>query len=101
MSMNWNLLNSDGTSIITQYAETSSYTGVTQDGTDSGTLTKVAVADNGEIAASFSNAQQKILGQLALATFKNPDTLEGVGNNNFTTTGATSMASIGAPQSGD
>jgi flagellar hook protein FlgE len=101
MSMNWSPLNSDGTSSITQYAEASSYTGVTQDGSASGTLTKVAVAENGQIAASFSNGQQKILGQLALATFKNPDTLEGVGNNNFTTTGGTSMASIGAPQSGD
>ena len=101
MSMNWSPLNSDGTSSITQYAETSSYTGVTQDGSASGTLTKVAVAENGQIAASFSNGQEKILGQLALATFKNPDTLEGVGNNNFTPTGRTSTASIGAPQSGD
>ena len=101
MSMNWNLLNSDGTSSITQYAQASSYSGVTQDGTASGTLTKVAVAENGQIAASFSNGQQRILGQLALATFTNTGTLDSVGNNNFAATGATAMASIGAPQSGD
>jgi flagellar hook protein FlgE len=101
MSMNWNLLNSDGTSSVTQFAQTSAYSGVTQDGTASGTLIKVGVADNGQITASFSNGQERTLGQLALATFQNTGTLESVGNNNFATTGATSMPSIGAPQSGD
>jgi flagellar hook protein FlgE len=101
MSMQWNLLNSDGTSTITQYAQASSYSGVRQDGTGSGTLTKVGVGENGQIAASFSNGKQRVLGQLALATFQNTDTLESVGNNNFAGTGATASASIGAPQSGD
>jgi flagellar hook protein FlgE len=101
MSMNWNLLNSDGTSSITQYAETSAYGGVTQDGMAAGTLTKVAIADNGQISGSFSNGQQKVLGQLALATFQNTDSLEGVGNNNYAATGASSTASVGTPQSGD
>jgi flagellar hook protein FlgE len=101
MSMKWNLLNSDGTSTITQYAQASAYSGVTQDGMASGRLTKVAVGENGQIAASFSNGQQKVLGQLALATFQNTDTLESVGSNSFAATGATATASIGAPQSGD
>lgn len=101
MSMNWNPLNSDGTSSITQFAQASAYSGVKQDGNSAGTLTKVGVADSGQITASFSNGQQRVLGQLALATFQNTGSLEGVGNNNFAATGATSMPSIGAPQSGD
>ncbi|MFL6414956.1 MAG: flagellar hook protein FlgE [Bryobacteraceae bacterium] len=101
MSMNWSLLNSDGTSSITQYAQTSAFSGVTQDGMTAATLNKVAVSDNGQITASFSNGQQKILGQLALATFQNLDSVEAVGNNNYAATGASSTASVGTAMSAD
>ena len=101
MSMNWNLVNSAGASAVTQYAETSAYDGVTQDGTLAGQLSKVAISDNGQIMASFSNGQQKVFGQIALATFRNTDSLEAVENNNYVTTGATAPASVGTAQSGD
>jgi flagellar hook protein FlgE len=99
--MNWNLLDNNGTPTVTQYAETSTYGGVTQDGTPAGQLSKVAISDNGQIMASFSNGQQKVFGQLALATFRNTDSLQALGNNNFASTGATSLASVGTAQSGD
>jgi flagellar hook protein FlgE len=101
MSMNWSLLNSDGTSNITQYAETSTSSGVTQDGVSAGTLSKVSLSDNGQITASFSNGQQQVLGQLALATFQNTDSLAAVGSNSYAATGATAAPSVGTAQSGD
>jgi flagellar hook protein FlgE len=101
LSMNWNLLNPDGTASITQYAQASNYDGVLQDGNAAGQLTKVAIGSGGKILASFSNGQQKVFGQLALATFRNTDSLQDVGNNNFNVSGATAPPSIGVPQSGD
>jgi flagellar hook protein FlgE len=51
--------------------------------------------------ASFTNGQQKVIGQIALASFKNTDSLQDVGNNNFSATAGTSPASVGTAQSGD
>jgi flagellar hook protein FlgE len=100
MSMNWSLVNSDGTPNMTQYAETSTYDGVTQDGTQAGQLSNVAISNGGQILASFSNGQQKVFGQIALATFRNTDSLQDVGNNNFSATGLTAAPSVGTAQSG-
>lgn len=100
MSVNWNLLNSDGSPTLTQYAGDSAYDGVTQDGTPAGELSKVAISGNGEIMASFSNGQQKVLGQIALATFRNLDLLQGVGDNNYSATGMSAPASVGTAESG-
>jgi flagellar hook protein FlgE len=40
------------------------------------------------------------MGQIAMANFVNPDSLIAVGNNAFQTSGASSLASIGLPNSG-
>jgi flagellar hook protein FlgE len=101
MGMNWNLTGSGGASIVTQYAETSGSDGLIQDGMAAGQLSKVAISDSGQIMASFTNGQQKVFGQLALATFRNTDSLQGVGNNNWSATAITAPPSIGTAQSGD
>ncbi len=100
MNMSWNPLNSDGTPNITQYAETSTYDAVIQDGAAAGQLSNVAISNGGQIMASFSNGQQKVVAQIALADFRNTDSLQDVGNNNFSMTGATAAPSIGTAQSG-
>ncbi len=101
MNMNWSLLNTAGTPDITQFAQTSESDDLLQNGMGAGKLSKVGIGDNGQIMASFTNGQQKVIGQIALASFKNTDSLQDVGNNNFSATAATSPAAVGTAQSGD
>ena len=99
LSMNWNLFNS-GSGTITQYGQSSALATSTQDGSAGAQFTGVAIQSGGQIVASFSNGQQKVEGQLAMAAIENPETLENVGNNNFTAAAQTSTPAIGVPQTG-
>lgn len=98
MSINWNLFNSSGSGMITQYAQASSSSSTTQDGTQAAQLTGVSIQNGGKIVGTFSNGQQTVEGQLALASIENPDSLQNVGNNNFATTAQTAAPAIGLPQ---
>ncbi len=100
MSINWNLLNTDGSGTITQYSQASNLASSTQDGAQASQLTQVGIQNGGQIVATFSNGQQKVEGQLALAAIQNPDSLQNVGNNNFATTSATATPAMGMPQTG-
>jgi flagellar hook protein FlgE len=100
LSINWNLVNSSGSPTITQYAETSNNSATSQDGFQAANLTSVALQNGGQIVASFSNGQQKVLAQLAIANIQNPDSMESVGNNNFAPTTATATPTLGVPQTG-
>jgi flagellar hook protein FlgE len=99
MSMQWSLFDASGTGLITQFAQKSSAS-TSQDGSLSAQLSGISIESGGQIVATFSNKQQKVLGQLALATIQNPDSLTSVGNNNFSATAKTATPSIGLPQTG-
>jgi len=53
------------------------------DGTAVGTLSSFAVGANGIISGAFDNGETRVLGQLALAIFSNPQGLIDSGNNLF------------------
>ena len=99
MSVNWQTLNSDGTSAITQYSQASTYS-YKADGSPSGQLSSVSIGNGGTIVSSFTNGTSQVTGQLALASFTNVDSLQDLGDNSFATTGLTSPVSIGLPQIG-
>jgi flagellar hook protein FlgE len=96
--MNWNLANTSGAGAITQYSQPSSLASSTQDGAEAAQLTQVAIQNGGQVVATFSNGQQKVEGQLALAAIQNPGSLQNVGNNNFAATAETAAPAIGMPQ---
>lgn len=100
LSINWNLFNSDGSGTITQYDQTSGLASSTPDGSEASQLSQITVGNGGQIMASYSNGQQIVAGQLALASIENPSSLLNVGNNNFTVSGQTATPAIGVPQSG-
>jgi len=99
-SVNWNLFNPDGSGTITQYAETSGIATSTQDGNAGSEVSSVAIQSGGQVVATYTNGKVKVEAQLAMASIENPNTLENVGNNNFTVSSATSTPAIGVPQSG-
>ncbi|HTW66155.1 MAG TPA: flagellar hook protein FlgE [Bryobacteraceae bacterium] len=99
MTINWNLYNGT-TPDITQFAQPSSVSAVTQDGSAAAQLTTVAIASGGEVLAQFSNGQQTVVGQLAMATIRNPDSLIAVGDNNYELSSASALPAVGLPGTG-
>ena len=99
MSINWNLFNGT-TPRITQYAQPSSTSAVTQDGSPAAQLVRVAVGNSGQLLAQFSNGQQTVVGQLAMATIRNPDSLVAVGDNNYQLSARSALPAVGVPGTG-
>ena len=65
-----------------------------------GQITKIAMGNDGQIIATYSNGQQSTLAQVALASIQNPSTMLSVGNNNLQATAATAAPAIGTAGSG-
>ena len=100
ISANFNLLDASGSSTVTQFASNSSATSILQDGHAPGTLVKAAIANNGYVELQYSDGSTENAAVLAVAAFKNPDSLIAVGNNDFKASGQTSAPLVqGADQS--
>jgi flagellar hook protein FlgE len=102
MNINWNLATEDGngTPLITQYAATSAVSAATQDGIPASQVTQVSIANGGAITAQFSNGNQVVVGQIALASVSNPDSLIAVGQNNYEVGADTATPVVGVPLTG-
>jgi flagellar hook protein FlgE len=73
---------------------------LTQDGYTSGTLTSFAVNDDGTITGKYSNEQTKLLGQVVLTSFADPNGLQSIGNNAWAETAASGQPLTGDPGAG-
>jgi flagellar hook protein FlgE len=100
LSFNWNLNNSSGTPTISQLAAASSNTANSQDGFTSGVYQSFIVDSAGVITANFSNGRTLTVGQLAVATVANTAGLTATGGNNFMTTAASGLATVGVAGAG-
>jgi flagellar hook protein FlgE len=102
MSITWNLYNgaTGTTPTITQFAQASATSAVTQNGAASANLSSVSLAAGGQVVALYDNGQQVVVGQLAMASIRNPDSLIGAGNNNYLASGLTALPAIGTPGTG-
>jgi flagellar hook protein FlgE len=99
MTVNWNLFNGT-TPRLTQYAQPSSVSAVAQDGQPAAQLNNVAVSNGGQILAEFTNGQQTVVGQIAMANVRNPDSLISVGDNNYELSAASALPAVGVPGTG-
>lgn len=99
LTLNWNLYSS-GNATVTQYAQNSSVSTNTQDGSAAAQLGQISIGNGGEVLAQLSNGQQMQVGQLALANFVNPQSLIAEGNNDYQVSGTTSNPALGTPNSG-
>lgn len=100
LSLNWNLKDSAGNSLVTQTAGTSSVAANSQDGYASGSLQGFNIQNDGKIVGTFSNSQTGVIGQLALATFSNEQGLSRIGANDYAATPGSGLPNIGVPGSG-
>ncbi|WP_018176645.1 flagellar hook protein FlgE [Thioalkalivibrio sp. AKL8] len=85
----------------TQYGGDFSVNDLNQNGFASGRLTGVDIDDSGVVFARFTNGQSTVLGQVAMASFTNPQGLEQLGNNNWAETFAAGEPVFAAPGTGN
>ncbi|MGA7683713.1 MAG: flagellar hook-basal body complex protein [Terriglobales bacterium] len=100
LSFTWNVVNTNGTGLITQEASASSTSSIQQDGAASGTLENFNIGSDGTITGAFSNGTTAVLGQIALASFADEQGLSRTGSNDFVPTLASGQPTIGAPTTG-
>jgi len=70
----------------TQYGQNFGVNSLFQDGYSTGRMTGIEVDKNGVVSARFTNGQLKLLGQVALAIFSNPNGMQQMGETSWAET---------------
>jgi flagellar hook protein FlgE len=99
MSITWNLYNRQ-TPRLTQYSQASAVSANQQNGSSTAQLVRVGIGTGGLVLAQFSNGVQTVVGQLAMASIRNPESLLAVGNNSYGLSARSALPAIGTPASG-
>ncbi len=100
MSIGWNLYGASGAPAITQFAQASSVSGTSQNGFAAGQIGQVTMQNGGLLVANYSNGQQVTVGQLAVASINNPESLTAAGNNDLALSATSATPSVGAANTG-
>ena len=80
---------------ITQAASKSSTKGISQDGYALGYLSNFKIDSSGTITGVYDNGTNRVIGQIALATFANDKGLEKAGDSTYVETNNSGQARIG------
>jgi flagellar hook protein FlgE len=99
-TVTWSFTQTNGSGAFTQYDQPSASSSHSQDGQAASGLVNVGLGDGGSILAQYSDGQQVKVGQVALASIRNPDSLVAVGSNNFQLSQASAAPNIGVPGTG-
>lgn len=81
----------------TQFGGSFGVNALSQDGFSLGKLSGFSVSKDGVIAGRYTNGQSKNLGQVVLASFRNPQGLQPLGNNQWADTSTSGEALLGVP----
>ena len=100
MNLSWDPYTSAGAGRITQFGQPSAPAASTQNGSAAAELDHVGLADGGHILAEYTDGTQVVVGQVALASIRNPSTLIAAGDNNYLLSALTANPSIGVPGTG-
>lgn len=87
-------------SALTQFASDSNAANTKSDGYPQGFLDTFSIGQTGEINAVFTNGQNKVIGRIAMAVFKNPAGLEKTAENMYQITPNSGDAIVGLPGDG-
>ena len=85
---------------FTQFAATSTVASINPDGAPVGNVVGVEVSEDGRVSAIFDNNLIRLVAQIGLATFANPDGLEAVGGNAYVQSTDSGEYSVKQPQLG-
>jgi flagellar hook protein FlgE len=100
MSISWNPYTSADAGRITQFGQPSQSSASAQNGSPAAELNHVGLATGGQILAQYTDGTQVVVGQVALASIRNPATLIATGNNCYQLSELTATPSVGVPQTG-
>ncbi len=100
MNMTWDLFGASGSGMISQTAAASGQSAQTQNGFTSGEYQSFTIGSDGTVTATYSNMQNQVVGQVALATVSNLQGLSDVGSTEFKTTAASGLATVGVAGTG-
>src|SRR5262249_43251797 len=85
---------------ITGFGSASATASVTQNGSPTGSANLVSINESGELIATFGVGRTVVAGQLALATFNNPQGLVKAGTHMYSASEAAGAASGGIAGTG-
>ena len=87
-------------SSASQYGSSFNVTDLTQNGYAPGQLLGIQFESNGVLMTRYSNGQSKPVGQVELASFRNPQGLQPIGGNGWASTFASGDPVMGVPSNG-
>jgi flagellar hook protein FlgE len=100
-NFSWDLLDTNGTTSVTSYSAPSATSSTTQNGSPTGAVSSIiTINSSGQLIASFGIGRTVTVGQLALATFNNPQGLVKLGTNLYSESEASGIPSVGVAGSG-
>jgi flagellar hook protein FlgE len=99
-TLNWDLIDANGTPSLTGFVAASSNSSITQNGSAPGMIDNISITADGTIMATFGAGQTKPIAQLALATFNNPKGLLKLGSSRYGESQSAGIANIGVAGSG-
>jgi flagellar hook protein FlgE len=100
MSIAWNLYSSSSQPCLTNYSQSSAVSAESQDGSAAAELTQIGIANGGQIVAKYSDGTQVAVGQLAMASIVNPESLIAAGSNNYQLSSKSALPAVGLPSTG-
>lgn len=84
----------------TQFGSPFTLNATKQDGYTTGSLIGLSIGEDGKILGNYSNGQGLIMGQIQLANFADPESLQNLGNTNWAETIGSGQPLISAAGSG-
>jgi flagellar hook protein FlgE len=98
--LNWDIVDANLTASLTSFAAASATSSVDQNGSPAGQVQNITINSAGEIVASFGAGQTVAVGQLALATFNDPQGLVKLGGNAFGQSQSAGLPNVGVAGTG-
>jgi flagellar hook protein FlgE len=99
LTLDWPLFDGAAPRLF-QYAQPSAVSANAQNGSPPAQLVRVGVGNGGVVLAQFSNGVQSVVGQLAMASVRNPESLIAAGNNSYQLSARSALPAIGLPGTG-
>ncbi|MGL5631280.1 MAG: flagellar hook protein FlgE [Azovibrio sp.] len=84
----------------TQFGSPFNTDNIVQDGYGPGSLTRLSISEEGFVQGNYSNGQVKLMGQIVLAEFRNPNGLQSIGDNLWIETFDSGQPTLGIPGAG-
>lgn len=100
LNLDWDLYSAAETGRITQFGQPSALSANSQDGSPAAQVIRVGLGDGGRVLAQYSDGQQVEVGQVAMASIRNPESLIAMGNNNFQLSAKSATPALGTAGTG-